>query len=33
MNELSLLNKSTGEEDFNISLNFQDKDFEKLLSI
>jgi hypothetical protein len=33
MRELSLISKETGEEYYNISLNFQGNDLEKLLSI
>ena len=33
MNTLVLINKDTGEEDFNINLNFQDNDLNNLMKI
>lgn len=33
MNTLVLINKDTGEEDFNINLNFQGNDLNKLMKI
>ena len=33
MNTLVLVNKDTGEEDFNINLNFQDNDLNNLMKI